>query len=91
MKLHHAESVSTCRNYVKGKCEYDSACWFVHVSEGRNNKIEVNEKLIGEDRLVLKRFVQMVEQVRYPNRSCGAICVPAGVNFFYQRRGSKKF
>ena len=62
MKLQHKESVSTCRNYIEGKCEHDdTACWFVHGSEDKND--EVNEKLICEDRLFLERLVQMVEKL----------------------------
>ena len=63
MKSNHIELVSTCRNYVQGKCEYDMACWFVHGPTDRMNTNEGNEKLIGEDRILLKRLVEMVEKL----------------------------
>ena len=64
MKSNHIELVSTCRNYVQGKCEYDKACWFVHDPTDRIiNTNEENEKLIGDDRILLKRLVEMVEKL----------------------------
>ena len=63
MKFNHSELVSTCKNYVQGTCEYDDACWFVHGPGDIKSANEENENLIGEDRLLLKKLVEMVEKL----------------------------
>ena len=40
------------------------ACWFVHGPTDRIISMkEVNEKIIDEDRIVLKKLVEMVEKL----------------------------
>ena len=54
-------------------------------SIGHRSAINDNLTLI-DGSVIAPPNMPRIEQVRYPNRSCGAMCVPAGVNF-YKRRG----
>ena len=59
-KEKHLETLSSCWNFEAGSCEFEDNCWFKH------DKIEVdkeNENLNNEDRLLLKRLVEMVEKL----------------------------
>ena len=59
-KEKHLETLSSCWNFEAGSCDFEDNCWFKH------DKIEVdkeNENLNNEDRLLLKRLVEMVEKL----------------------------
>ena len=65
-KLNHMEMVPICKNIIKGKCEYsEDKCWFNHqrISKQNKNETETFENNANEERIVLKKLLDMVEKI----------------------------
>ena len=58
--------VPNCKNILKGECKYsEDKCWFNHhsISKQNENKTETIEKNANEERIVLKKLLDMVEKI----------------------------
>ena len=63
-KSYHTEMVPSCKRYVEGNCIYDDhTCWFIHHKTDNMNKNDGNERNIDEDRIIVKRLIEMVEKL----------------------------
>jgi hypothetical protein len=61
-KSNHEKFVPLCRNLPHGKCNYtDTNCWFKHKETEMINEHENNEKEIEENREVIQKMLQMME------------------------------
>ena len=56
--------VTSCKRYVKGNCMYDDhTCWFIHHKTENMNKNDGSERKDDEDRIIIKRLIDMVEKL----------------------------
>ena len=58
-KVEHSDSVQTCRNFLKGICEYIS-CWFKH-TETEN----LNQNEVLKDPKTIEKLFEMMEKLTH--------------------------